>query len=146
MRVVFFIIIPLAFSFGLKNIISSSLDFAPVVGNIKGVCEAVYGKDIITGEKLSKTDRALSLLGAVPFGNYLKNGKHLKNGQKFMKAAQRAQKVGKLKNAANFAKASARAFKKAESIEKTIKSGAKLAKTFFKQFEDKKENEGKDRT
>ena len=39
----------------------------------------------------------LSLLGAIPGGNLLKNSKHLKNGHKFIKAAQRAQKVGKMK-------------------------------------------------
>ena len=134
-------IIPLIFSISLKNFASSALDFVPVVSNVKGLYEACSGKDMITGEKLSNSDRALSLIGAIPFGNYLKNTKHLKNGEKFFKAAQRAQKAGKIKNAANFAKASARAMKKAESFQKTIKYGISFAKTILKQNKETTKNE-----
>ena len=72
-------------------------------------------------------------MGAIPGGNYLKNGKHLKNGQKFIKAAQRAQKVGKMKNAVNFAKAGARAMGKASKIENTVRNAFKVTKALLKQ-------------
>ena len=62
----------------------------------------------------------------------MKNSKHLKNGQKFFKAAQRAQKAGKMKNAVNFAKAGARAMAKAEKVPKIVSNVLKGAKAFFK--------------
>ena len=123
------------FSISVKDLASSALDFVPIVGNIKSLGEAITGKDIVTGEKLSGVERTLSFLGAIPGGNYLKNGKHLKNGQKFIKAAQRAQKVGKMKNAVNFAKAGARAMGKANKIENTVRNVFKFTKALFKQTE-----------
>ena len=124
------------YSLSIGGLVSSGLDFIPGVGNVKSAVEALSGKDLITGEKLSKTERALSLLGAIPGGNYFKNGKHLKNGQKFLKAAQRAQKAGKIKNAINFAKASARAMAKANKIPNIVKTAANTAKTVLKQTKD----------
>ena len=121
------------FSFSVKHLASSALDFVPVVGNIKSLGEAVTGKDIVTGEKLSAVERTLSLLGAISGGNYLKNGKYLKNGQKFIKAAQRAQKLGKIKNAVKFANAGARAMGKANKIQNTFKNVLKAANALFKQ-------------
>ena len=88
---------------------------------------------MITGEELSDVERSLSLLGAIPGGNYLKNGKHLKNGQKFLKAAQRAQKIGKVKNAINFAKASGRAMNKAYKTQNYIRNTIKVANAVLKQ-------------
>ena len=137
MKIFFFVIIPLVFPFSLYNLTSSALDFIPIVGNVKVLYEAYSGKDMITEENLSVSDRALSFLGAIPFGNFLKTGKHLKNGQKFFKAAQRAKKAGKIKNAVNFGKAGVRAMKKAEIVQKTIKYGAKIMKSIFKQIEEK---------
>ena len=91
------------FSFSLKNVTSTVLDFVPVVGNLKSLGEAFTGKDMITEEELSVTQRALSLLGGIPGLNYFKNAtKYLKNAQKFFKASERAKKVGKFKNFANF--------------------------------------------
>ena len=55
----------------------------------------------------------------------------MKNGQKFLKAAQRAQKVGKMKNAINFAKAGARAMTKANKLSNTVKNVFKASKTFL---------------
>ena len=139
---IFLLYLPSAFSFSLGNIVSSALDFVPVVGNFKSLTEAITGKDMITGEDLSEAERALSLFGAIPGGNYLKNAKHLKNGQKFLKAAQRAQKVGKMKNAINFAKAGARAMTKANKVSNTVKNVFKASKTFLKLGkEDNKDNE-----
>ena len=62
----------------------------------------------------------------------MKNGKHLKNGQKFLKAAQRAKKVGKLKNAVKFTKAGLRAMAKANKVQNIVKNIFKGAKAFFK--------------
>ena len=70
-------------SFSIGGLISSAIDFIPGVGNVKSDVEAFSGKDLITGEELSATERAFSILGAIPGVNYLKNGKNLKNGQKF---------------------------------------------------------------
>ena len=53
-----------------KVIISFSIDFIPIIGNIKCLGEAAFGKDLISGEKLSEAQRILSLLGGLPFGNY----------------------------------------------------------------------------
>ena len=89
--------LPVIYFYSIKDIASSALDFVPVVDNLKSIGEASTGEDLLTGEKLSNTERMLSLLGAIPGGNLLKNSKHLKNGHKFIKAAQRAQKVGKMK-------------------------------------------------
>ena len=141
---IFFIIIPLVFEFSLKNLASSALDFVPIVGNVKGLYEAISGKDMISGEELSDSDRALSLVGAIPFGNYLKNAKHLKNGQKFVKAAQRAQKAGKVKNALSFWKAGARAMKKANFVQNTVKFFSKVTKGILRQTEEKTDNQEND--
>ena len=130
----------------LKNIASIALDFVPLVNNIKGGYEAVKGKDPVTGENLTTTERALSFLGAIPFLNFLKGGKHIKNAQKFGKAAERAAKLGKIKNAAKFAKASKRAMKNAGKIQNTIKTGIQFIKTASKFFTNKNENENEENT
>ena len=140
---VFLLYLPLIFSIQIGNLISSALDFVPGVGNVKSLGEAITGKDIVTGEKLSITERTLSLLGAIPGGNWLKNGKHLKNGQKFLKAAQRATKAGKLKNAVKFAKASTRAMAKANRVQNVVRNLFKAGKAYFRQKgkEENKEHE-----
>ena len=137
---IFLLYLPSAFSFSLGNIVSSALDFVPIVENFKSLSEAITGKDMITGEDLSEAERALSLFGAIPGGNYLKNAKHLKNGQKFLKAAQRAQKVGKMKNAINFAKAGARAMTKENKVSNTVKNVLKASKTFLKLGKEENKN------
>ena len=129
---IFLLYLPSAFSFSLGSLVSSALDFVPVIENFKSLSEAITGKDMLTGEDLSEAERALSLFGTIPGGNYLKNAKHLKNGQKFLKVAQRAQKVGKMKNAINFAKAGARAMTKANKVSNTVKNVFKASKTFLK--------------
>ena len=128
----FLFCMPYIFSFSIGGIASSALDFVPVVGNVKSLGELFIGKDLITGEELSYFERGMSLLGVIPGGNYLKNSKHLKNGQKFLKAAKRAQKVGKVKNALKFSKASARAMAKANKIQKIVSNSFKAAKAYFK--------------
>ena len=128
----FLFCMPYIFSFSIGGIASSALDFVPVVGNVKSLGELFIGKDLITGEELSYFERGMSLLGVIPGGNYLKNSKHLKNGQKFLKAAKRAQKVGKVKNALKFSKASARAMAKRNKVQKIVSNSFKAAKAYFK--------------
>ena len=124
----------LAEDFNLEEeIVSVALDFIPIVGNVKGLQEAITGKDMITGKNLTTNERILALFSAIPTGDYMKNGKHLKNGQKFLKAAERAKKAGKLKNFISFSKAASRAMKKAKALEKVVKNGIKVAK-FVKHF------------
>ena len=48
------------------RVISAVLGFIPVLGNVKSLAESISGKDIITGSKLSSTDRTLSAVGAIP--------------------------------------------------------------------------------
>ena len=136
MRVVFFLFLSyilfshsLAEDFDLEEeIVSVALDFIPIVGNAKGLQEAITGKDLITGKNLTTTERVLALISAIPTCDYMKKGKHLKNGQKFLKAAERARKAGKLKNFISFSKAASRAMKKAKALEKIVKNGIKVAK------------------
>ena len=117
-----------------KGAISTAADFIPIVSNVKGIAEAATGKDYITGKNLTKTERAFSLLGAIPFGSVLKNAKHLKNGKKFIEAAKRAKNAGKVKNYVKFAKAGARAMKKASAVQNVVKGATKLTNGLFKQF------------
>ena len=84
----FFFLIPLSFEEEDNNeieqeIISVALDFIPIVGNLKGLNEAITGIDTVTGKNLTSSERILSIITAIPFGNYLKSGKHLKNGKNF---------------------------------------------------------------
>ncbi len=136
MRTFIFILFSFAFSsyysFSLGGLVSFGLDFVPGVSSVKGVYEAYTGEDPITGEKLSNAERSLSFVSIIPFGNYFKNAKYLKNGQKFFKAAERAQNAGKMKNAINFAKAGGRAMIKAIKPQKIFMSVIKGIKGFFK--------------
>ena len=59
---------------------SIALDFVPFVGNVKSIGEAIVVKDLVTGKNLTTSDRILSLIGGIPFANYLKGGKYYKNG------------------------------------------------------------------
>ncbi|MEC1180063.1 pre-toxin TG domain-containing protein [Metasolibacillus meyeri] len=64
---------------GWKEGLSMGLDFLPIVGNIKASYESAYGKDPITGRKLSTAERAIA--GAAIIGGPLvKGAKHLGKG------------------------------------------------------------------
>ena len=52
----------------------------------------------------------------------------MKNGKKFLKAAERAQKLGKMNNALSFAKVDARAIKKVKAVGNYIKNAEKILK------------------
>ena len=114
--------------------LSAVLDYIPFVGNVKNLVEGISGNDAVTGEDLTISLRALSFLGSIPFVNYLRVGKHLKNAQKFQKAHQRAKLLGKLKNAVSFGKAAVRQLVKSEKPLKMFKRIALGAKHFLKCF------------
>ncbi len=61
---------------------SMALDFLPIVGNAKGIIEAISGQDLITGEKLQGWERALAVLGPA--------GKGVRNGVKIIKMTDKA--------------------------------------------------------
>ena len=114
------------------NVGSVTLDFIPVIGNVKAVLEAASGTDIVTGEELTTGERILALAGVLPFGYLIKGGKHMKNGVKFVKASERAAKLGKMKNAVNFMKAGTRAMNKANKIPKMLSNGIKGISALFR--------------
>ena len=131
----------MVFSFSWNNITSIVLDFVPGVSTVKGLYEAYSGEDKITGKNLTFLDRTLSFIGAIPFGNLFKNAKHLKNAEKFSKAAKRAKDAGKLKNAVKFSKASARTMKKAGFVQKSINYVTKFTKSIFRQTKNEENEE-----
>ena len=47
------------------QVVSSLINLAWIVGDFKGIVEALTGEDLITGRQLSKLDRALNLLPAL---------------------------------------------------------------------------------
>jgi RHS repeat-associated protein len=51
--------------------VSAALDFVPIIGNAKGLIEAVTGRDLITGDKLAPWERALAVAG--PLGKGVRN-------------------------------------------------------------------------
>ncbi|MEW4372919.1 pre-toxin TG domain-containing protein, partial [Paenibacillus kandeliae] len=55
------------FSFALAAA-SLVLDFVPFVGNVKGIIEAVTGRDLLTGEKLEAWERVLGVMGPLGKG------------------------------------------------------------------------------
>ena len=126
-----FFIISFVYSFSIGNMVSFSLDFVPGVSSVKGLYEVYSGKDLVTEEDLSNTNRVFGLLSILPFGNYLKIRKHLKNAEKFSKAAKRAKDIGKIRNSIKFIKASVRAMKKAEVVPKTIRYTTRIIKALF---------------
>ena len=119
----------------LGNIASFGLDNIPVIGNIKNLGEAISGRDMVTDEELSTGSRIFSLLCVIPGVNYLKNAKHLKNGQKFFKAAKRAKEASKWKNFLKFTKAGERAMKKANQFFDVSKKIFQFAKHHIFVFE-----------
>lgn len=55
-------------SIGL-TLLSVALDFVPIVGDLKGIGEAIVGHDLVTKEKLSVAER---IIGVIPFGKVAK--------------------------------------------------------------------------
>lgn len=82
--------------------LSLTLDFLPVVGELKSFYEFKTGKDLITGEKLPWWARLLALLGAIPIiGRLFKLGKFAKSADKLGDIARALEKTGDLARGAD---------------------------------------------
>ncbi|MFH8405597.1 pre-toxin TG domain-containing protein [Streptomyces sp. NPDC018019] len=68
-----------------QALVSLLLNFIPVVGDVKGVVEAIAGTDIMTGEKLSTSDR---ILGAAIVARWIKGGRQAINAKDLLKAIE----------------------------------------------------------
>ena len=78
-----------------KNIIISTvLDFVPVVSNVKSMAEAITGKNYITGEKLSNCERIVST-SMICGGAFLKAAKKVTEAAKFTKTVNNINKIMK---------------------------------------------------
>ncbi|MFV9511284.1 polymorphic toxin type 50 domain-containing protein [Tepidibacillus sp. LV47] len=73
-----------------RQVGSMALDFIPVVGNIKSGIEAIIGRDLVTGRKLSVTDRLMAGVGIFTGGG----GKALLKGIKFGFKFAKTPKLG----------------------------------------------------
>ena len=108
--------------------VSIALDFTPGISNFKNLGEGIMGVDLVTGKNLTNSERILSLISAIPFGKILKGGKLFKNGQKFLKASERALAGGKMRNFIKFGKAGVRAISKPNVAQKIAKTGIFVTK------------------
>ena len=79
-----------------KKWVSFGLDIAPFVGTGKGLTELFSGRDLITNEKLSGFDRAMSLVGIIPIA-----GPFLKGSSKAVKYIRRAVAISEGANTVN---------------------------------------------
>ena len=50
----------------IKHAVSLALGFVPILGNAKGMIDAIIGKDLITDEELSILDRCYSGVSSLP--------------------------------------------------------------------------------
>ncbi|MFD2671262.1 pre-toxin TG domain-containing protein [Marinicrinis sediminis] len=57
----------------LGELASITLDFAPVVGSVKGIVELVRGKNIFTGEELSNLEKALNAVSILAGSGFIDN-------------------------------------------------------------------------
>ena len=83
----FLFLIPLSFEDEAKNeinqdIVSLALDLIKLIGDSKGLNEAISGIDTATGKNLTSSERLSSILEAFPFEKYSKNGKKFKKCKK----------------------------------------------------------------
>lgn len=77
-----------------KQVITSLIaNLLPGVGDAKGVSEAIAGKDVVTGEKLSTADR---ILGAVIFARWIKAGKDIIKAEDLIKSIKAEKATGKI--------------------------------------------------
>lgn len=74
---------------------STALDFVPGLSNVKGFIEFSSGKDYITGEKLTKVERAFSLISSIPGGNYIKAANGIGKVSKIAKNINKSEKIFK---------------------------------------------------
>ena len=124
----FLFLIPLSFEDETKNginqdIVSLALDLIKLIGDSKGLNEAISGIDKATGKNLTSSERLSSILEAFPFEKYSKNGKNLKSAKRFLSAAKKANKLRKIEKAIIYTKIAIKVIKKANAIVKDVKSG-----------------------
>lgn len=109
----------------LRASTSIAIDFVPGVGNVKAICESIRGKDLITGYKLSPSERILTAgFALIPGGSGVKNV-----GKVSLKIAKNSGNATKIvKNATKIEKE----VKAIKNVEKEINSLNKT-KTFTKE-------------
>ncbi|WP_053698803.1 pre-toxin TG domain-containing protein [Streptomyces sp. NRRL F-5755] len=78
-----------------EALVSLLLNLAPGIGDVKGVVEAIAGKDIITGEKLSTADR---ILGAAIVARWIKGGKQAIKAEDLLKAIENEKAFSRVGN------------------------------------------------
>ena len=84
------------------RVISAGLGFVPIVGSVKCLAESVSGRDIITRKELSKKDRALSAIGAIPAFQGVKYlAKATRVGSKVYKGIETVDTDNNLRNVYN---------------------------------------------
>ena len=132
----FLFLIPLSFEDETKNginqdIVSLALDLIDLIGNSKGLNEAISGIDRATGKNLAPSERLSSILKAFPFEKYSKNKKNLKKAKRLLQAAERARKLGDDEKALTLTEKATEFFEKIKaSIEEYIqKAKSKLNQT-----------------
>jgi hypothetical protein len=83
------------------RILSFALDISPL-GNIKSALEGLSGYDTVTFEKLDFADRAMCLVGLIPFGNIakklLKSAKAVKRFTPVINGASKASELMDIKS------------------------------------------------
>ena len=132
----FLFLIPLSIEDGKQNEINQKIaslasDLIDLIGNSKGLNEAISGIDKATGKNLTSSERLSSILKAFPFEKYSKNKKNLKNAKRFLQAAERARKLGDDEKAQNLTQKATEFFEKVKAnIEEYIqKAKSKLNQT-----------------
>ena len=132
----FLFLIPLSIEDGKKNEINQKIadlasDLMDLIGNSKGLNEAISGIDKATGKNLAPSERLSSILKAFPFEKYSKNKKNLKKAKRLLQAAERARKLGDDEKALNLTQKATEFFEKVKAnIEEYIeKAKSKLNQT-----------------
>ena len=132
----FLFLIPLSIEDGKKNEINQKIadlasDLMDLIGNSKGLNEAISGIDKATGKNLAPSERLSSILKAFPFEKYSKNKKNLKKAKRLLQAAERARKLGDDEKALTLTEKATEFFEKIKaSIEEYIqKAKSKLNQT-----------------
>ena len=114
-----------------QKIADLASDLMDLIGNSKGLNEAISGIDKATGKNLAPSERLSSILKAFPFEKYSKNKKNLKKAKRLLQAAERARKLGDDEKALTLTEKATEFFEKIKaSIEEYIqKAKSKLNQT-----------------
>jgi hypothetical protein len=52
--------------FDLKELVSTALNFVPILGQVKGAAEAAIGQDLVSGRQLAGWERVLNVASVIP--------------------------------------------------------------------------------